>query len=55
MAKVTTQKPAGLFLLEGISFLTFNKDFKKCALSKNDGNIYIYNVPDIMKPDGWNL
>ena len=55
MAKVATQKPAGLFLLEGISFLTFNKDFKKCALSKNDGNIYIYNVTDIMKPDGWKL
>lgn len=55
MAKVATQKPAGLFDLGGISFLTFNKDFKKCALSKNDCNIYIYNVPDLMKPDGWKL
>lgn len=55
MAKVATQKPAGLFDLEGVSFLTFNKDFKKCALSKKDTQIYIYNVTDINKPDTWKL
>ena len=50
-----TKKPAGLFLLEGISCLVFNKDFKKCALSKNDNKVYIYDVPDIMKTDTWKL
>ena len=40
-----TQKPKDLFLLEGISCVAFNKDFKKVALSKKDNIIYIYSVP----------
>ena len=50
-----TQKPKDLFLLEGISCVAFNKDFKKVALSKKDNIIYIYSVPDLMKTDTWKL
>ena len=49
------EKPAGLFLLEGISCMVFNKDFTQAALSKKDNLIYIYSVKDIMKPDTWQL
>ena len=49
------QKPQDLFLLEGISCVTFNKDFTQVALSKKDNNIYIYSVPNIMKTDTWKL
>lgn len=55
MSKAANQKPAGLFLLEGISCLVFNKDFTQCALSKKDNVIYIYQVVDFMKPDTWKL
>ena len=48
-------KPQDLFLLEGISCVTFNKDFTKVALSKKDNMIYIYSVPNIMKTDTWKL
>ena len=51
----SNQKPQDLFLLEGISCLAFNKDFKKVALSKKDNIIYIYKVVDLMKPDTWEL
>ena len=49
------EKPAGLFLLEGISCMVFNKDFTQVALSKKDNLIYIYSVKDIMKTDTWQL
>ena len=49
------QKPQDLFLLEGISLVSFNKDFTKVALSKKDNIIYIYSVPNIMKTDTWEL
>ena len=49
------QKPQDLFLLEGISLVSFNKDFTKVALSKKDNIIYIYSVPNIMKTDTWKL
>ena len=49
------EKPAGLFLLEGISCMVFNKDFTQVALSKKDNLIYIYSVKDFMKPDSWQL
>ncbi len=49
------QKPKDLFLLEGISCVAFNKDFKKVALSKKDNLIYIYEIKDFMKPDTWKL
>ena len=49
------KKPPGLFLLEGISCLSFNKDFKFAALSKRDHIIYIYSVSNIMSPDSWKL
>ena len=53
MAK--TEKPQDLFLLDGISCLTFNKDFTKVALSQKDNIIYIYSVKDLMKTDTWKL
>ena len=49
------QKPQDLFLLEGISCVSFNKDFTKVALSKKDNIIYIYSVPNLMKTDTWKL
>ena len=51
----STQKPHDLFLLEGISCVAFNKDFKKVALSKKDNIIYIYSCDNLMKPDTWKL
>ena len=45
----------GLFILEGISCLVFNKDFTQAALSKKDNFIYIYSVDDIMNYDKWKL
>ena len=48
-----TQKPRDLFLLEGISCVAFNKDFKKVALSQKDNILYIYSIKDLMKPDTW--
>ena len=55
MSKASAQKPKDLFLLEGISCVTFNKDFTQVALSKKDNLIYIYSIKDIMKPDTWKL
>ena len=50
-----TQKPKDLFLLEGISIVSFNKDFTKVALSKKDNKVYIYVIKDFMKPETWKL
>ena len=47
----SNQKPQDLFLLEAISCLAFNKDFKKVTLSKKDNIIYIYKVVNLMKRD----
>lgn len=49
------KKPEGLFILEGIGCLVFNKDFTQCALTKKDKVIYIYSTPDISKTDTWKL
>jgi surface protein len=48
-------KPQDLFLTDGISCLSFNKDFTKVALSKKDNVIYIYSIPNLMKTDTWKL
>ena len=50
-----TQKPKDLFLLEGISIVSFNKDFTKVALSQKDNKVYIYVIKDFMKPETWKL
>ena len=50
-----TQKPKDLFLLEGISIVSFNKDFTKVALSKKDNKVYIYAIKNFMKPETWEL
>ena len=50
-----TKKPAGLFELEGISCVAFNKDFTQVALSKKDSFVYIYQVVDFMNPDSWKM
>ena len=47
--------PVGLFLLEGISCMVFNKDLTQVALSKKDNLIYIYSIKDIMNTDTWLL
>ena len=47
--------PKGLFILEGISFVSFNKDFTQVALSKKDNFIYIYSIVDFMNTDKWKL
>ena len=52
---MSKDKPEDLFLLDGISYLVFNKDFTKAALSKKDNIIYIYSVPNLMKTDTWKL
>ena len=52
---MSANKPKDLFLLEGISYLVFNKDFTQCALSKKDYDIYIYQVPNIMDTNTWKL
>ena len=36
--------PKGLFILEGISLVSFNKDFTQVALFKKENFIYIYSV-----------
>ena len=51
----SNQKPQDLFLLDRISFFSFNKDFTKVALSKKDNLIYIYSVPKLMKTYTWKL
>ena len=50
-----TQKPKDLFLLEGISIVSFNKDFTRVALSQKDNKVYIYVIKDFMKPETWKL
>lgn len=55
MSIAKVEKPEGLFILEGISCLVFNKDFTQCALSKKDNKIYIYETKDIKKTDSWKL
>lgn len=55
MASKANQKPEGLFAIEGITFMVFNKDFTKVAISKKDKYIYIYGIKDFMKPDTWTL
>lgn len=49
------EKPKDLFLLEGISVISFNKDFTQVALSKRDHLIYIYQVTDFKNPSSWKL
>jgi actin related protein 2/3 complex subunit 1A/1B len=49
------EKPRDLFLFEGISCISFNKNFTKVALSKKDNIIYIYSIRDLMKTDTWQL
>ena len=41
---LNNKKPQDLFLLEGISYVSFNKDFTKVALSKKDNIVYIYSI-----------
>lgn len=53
IAKV--EKPEGLFSLDGISCLVFNKDLTKVALSKKDNLIYIYDIKDLKNCDTWKL
>ena len=52
---MSTKKPAGLFDLEGISCVSFNKDFSQVALSKKDNFVYIFKVVNFMNPDTWQL
>ena len=52
---VPNKLPKGLFILEGISFVSFNKDFTQVAISKKDNYIYIYSVVDLMNTDKWKL
>ena len=47
------QKPTDLLVPEGISFLSFNKDFTEIALSKKDHIIYIYSIPTLLKIVTW--
>ena len=54
MSKIA-EKPKDLFLLEGISVISFNKDFTKVALSKRDHLIYIYEITDFRNPNKWKL
>lgn len=54
MSKIA-EKPKDLFLLEGISVISFNKNFTKVALSKRDHLIYIYKITDFQKPNNWKL
>lgn len=49
------EKPKDLFLLEGISVITFNKDFTQVALSKKDHLIYIYKIENFQNPSSWKL
>lgn len=42
-----------LFLPEGISNLSFNKDFTLCALTTRDPIITIYKIVDIKSPKTW--
>ena len=52
---LNNKKPQDLFLLEGISYVSFNKDFTKVALSKKDNIVYIYSIQNLMKTDTWKL
>lgn len=49
------KKPEDLFILEGISYVSFNKDFTQVALSKKNKKIYIYSTPNFLKTDTWKL
>jgi actin related protein 2/3 complex subunit 1A/1B len=42
-----------LFVYEGISHLCFNKDYTKCALSKKNNIIYIYQIKSLNAPSKW--
>lgn len=42
-----------LFLPEGISNLSFNKDFSLCALTTRDPVITIYKIGDLKSPKTW--
>lgn len=48
-------KIPGNFALEGISQISFNKNFTQCALSKNDNEIYIYKVEKVDDISTWTL
>ena len=53
--KKEEKRPEDLFILEGISYVSFNKDFSQVALSKKNKKIYIYSVPTLLKTDTWKL
>lgn len=50
---MTDNKTKDLFSFEGISHFCFNKDFTKCALSKKNNIIYIYQVKSLNNPNEW--
>ena len=39
--KKEEKRPEDLFILEGISYVSFNKDFSQVALSKKNKKIYL--------------
>ena len=49
------EKLKDLFVVEGISQFSFNKDFSQVALSKKDNIIYIYSIPILLKTKTWKL
>ena len=58
------EKPKDLLCIEGISCMTFNKDFSStysiifiivCCLSRKDNNLYIYKTNTLTDPSSWEL
>lgn len=49
------EKPKDLFCLEGISCVSFNKDFTQVALSKKNNLIYIYSIEKLESTSTWKL
>ena len=48
-------RPSNLVVLEGISYMSFNKDKTMCVLSKRDKNLYIYKIQDLLDYKKWVL
>ena len=52
---MSSNKPKDLFLVDGITCASFNKDFTQVALATRNNTISIYSIPILMDTSTWKL
>ncbi len=49
------EQPKNLLSFEGVSAISFNKDYTMCVASHKDKNLYIYKIGNIQESSKWEL